>query len=317
MPNAPASLLNLGDVAYLLGGVLRIEWIVALARAQGRWRYRRSSTQRTAVRENLRLVFGSTGSPVELDEMTRRFFEQKQLRLLLFYLFPRLAPAVQETLFPLDGTAHLDRALSEKRGVVFVGSHLNSVLVFVAGQRLAAQGYDVRVALPTPDVPYAPGAIREFLARAGLGRSNGKGLVYFHAQFNIRSIIRALGENAVVILMGDGTHSAGFVDVDFLGRRVPFPTGAMSIARLTGSPVVPFFVTGAPPRDLRIRIEEPIPLDEAGERRAVDVLVGDYAQRLERHLRHNAPSWENWLNEHALDPMTSVLQRPLKDRYTI
>jgi lauroyl/myristoyl acyltransferase len=140
----------------------------------------------------------------------------------------------------------------------------------------------------------------------------------FHAQFNVRPIIGGLRDNSAVMLMGDGLHSASFVEVEFLGRSVPFTTGPISIARATQASIVPFFVTGTPPENLKIVIEQPIQLEKSDDaQRDLEAMVGKYAHRLEHHLCQNIPCWENWLYANTLDKMINQLEKPLSERYEI
>ncbi len=313
-----SKLFDIADVAYLLKPVIPLKWICAVAGLKARAEYLVCGRERSVVRANLAETFGKDKTKSEIDSMTSRFFEYRQLRGVLLNLFPKLKPREVERLFPMEGLEHLDRALEQKKGVILMGSHINSSMTLITKDILRRKGYDIRVAIPTETLPYGPTLLRRMIDRFSLnGRGTGQEGMFF-AQFNIRPIVRSLAENAVVILMGDGWHSAGFVKAEFLGRRVSFTTGAMSIARLTRSPVVPVFATGAPPDGLEIRIEEPIPLEKTGDpRRDLEAMVQKYAQRLEYHLRRNIPCWEHWLQEDTLDTMAGLLEKSIGDRYHV
>jgi predicted LPLAT superfamily acyltransferase len=121
-----------------------------------------------------------------------------------------------------------------------------------------------------------------------------------------------------VIIVADGWHSAAFVKVDFLGRPVYFSTGAMSVARLTGSPVVPLFTVGAPPAGLRFVFEEPIvPDPHLDTAQDIERMIGRYVGRLEHHLRDNIPCWQHWFEEEALVTMANLPSGSLADRYDL
>jgi len=47
--------------------------------------------------------------------------------------------------FPLEGVEHLERALAQKKGVLLLGCHLNSLCMFSVIIVLRRLGYDVRV----------------------------------------------------------------------------------------------------------------------------------------------------------------------------
>ncbi len=104
----------------------------------------------------------------------------------------------------------------------------------------------------------------------------------------------------------------------FLDRQVYFTTGAVSIARMTGSPVIPFFVTGSAPDRLKVVFEEPIPLERSNDlSRDLETMVADYVQRLEHRVRKNITCWQHLFNDHALDTMAALLEKPLGQRHQI
>jgi lauroyl/myristoyl acyltransferase len=134
-----------------------------------------------------------------------------------------------------------------------------------------------------------------------------------YCQFNIRPIISALRQNAIVAQTGDGWHSAGFIDVDFLGRKMPFTNGVMNIARRTGAAIVPMFVTGRPPA-LRRVIERPFGIEDGDELRR---RVGEYASRLEEYLLESPETWRHFAVPETLTTLEGWKDRPLEERYEL
>lgn len=311
-------LVRSADVAFLLYSVIPLEWIWALARLHGRLTYLLDRRRRPIVKANLQDAVGSATSPAEIDTLTRRFFEYQRLRSVLLAVAPRLDSEESARLLRIEGLDHLDAALERERGVVLLGSHLNSLVMFNAIVMLRARGYDVVVALPEPGDPWAPSTLGRMLNRR-LGTKPMFDLTgAFHAQFNIRPIVRQLASNAIIVQPGDGLHSVRFVDVDFLGRQVSFPTGMAGVAQLTGAVIVPAFQVGAPPDRLRLVLEEPQTV-ERGENaeQALRDAVADYAKRLEHHVLENPACWEHWTIENTLETMSGWSQRSLKERYTV
>lgn len=314
-----AKLFNLGDIPYLLYPIVPLRWMYFVVRLEARLKYLLSRRDRRVVHGNLTTAFGDAKSQDEIGRLTRQFFEYKQLRALLLFLEPKLGSKQKDELFPIEGLENLDRALEEGKGAIVLGAHLNSVLMFAVKNLLRGKGYDVRIAVPKAQLPYQPSLFHRLVDRIS---PNGKredvtaGL--FYSQFNIRPIIRILEEKRVLGLMGDGAHSAGFTDVKFLGRSVLFTTGAMSIARMTQTPVVPMFITGAPPEGLKIIIEEPIPLEKSDDlKRDLQTMVSAFARRLEYHLLEDIPIWQHWLVDDVFESMATELDKPLGERYHV
>ena len=313
-----SNLFELADVPYVLYPFIPMRWMYPFVRLEARLMHRFDRKTRSIIRANLAVAFGHSKSEEEIDEFTRHVFEYKQLRTLLFYLLPKLDSLQKKRLFPIDGLENLDRAMGQGKGAILCGAHISSILAIALKDLLREHGYDVRLPSPVEKLPYPPSAFRKAVDRLS---KNGHGEYQagiFHAQFNIRPMVRVLKEQGVLLMMGDGSHSAGFAEVAFLGRRVFLTTGIVGISRLTGAPVVPFFVTGSPPEGLRIVIEEPIPIEKTEDTELdLQTMVENYAKRLEYHLLQNIPSWQHWLVENYLESMSNELSKPLHERYHV
>ena len=306
------------DVAHVLYPFLPLRALYGLARAHGRVTNLVARRQRATVRANLAGAVGATGAAADVDALTRRFFEYKAARSLLLALATQLTDDELERLLPVDGLEHLDAALELGRGVILLGSHLNSLTMFNAIIMLRRRGYDIGVALPEPDDPWQPSRFRARVARRRRLPSMYESTGAFFAQFNIRPIVSRLAANAIVAQTGDGLHSARFVGAPFLGRELPFPTGMAAVAQLTGAAIVPIFQVGAAPYRLRVVLEEPLTIEKGDDAEAaLRAGVAAYARLLEHHLRENLACWEHWLIDDTLATIESWPRRPLEERYQV
>lgn len=311
-------LATLGDIAYLLNPVVSLSWMFQLARVHGRLRYLLRRETRAAIHGNIAAVCAEQKNGANIDRLTRQFFEYQQLRSLLVYLAPRLSLPEMSRLFPVEGLERLDWAVAQGKGVIVLGSHLNSVCMFSAVALLRRRGYRIGVALPTPEPHYSPSLLRRLLAPGSTEHHFTEHIGGFYAQFNVRPIIRRLQDKEAVAMAGDGWHSAAFAPVEFLGRTLPFTTGAMSIARLTGSMVVPLFVVGPPPDGLRVVLEEPFTVEKGRHPESeVQAKVSAWAKRLEHHLLENISCWHHWVIPNTLESMAAWPQRSLRERYEL
>ncbi len=311
-------LASLGDILYLLYPILPLRWMFRLARLRGRLSYGLKKTARRVVRNNLAGALTNGRPADDLDVLTRKFFEDRQLRALLIMLAPRMSTQELASLFRIEGLEHLDRAVERGRGVLLLGSHLHSVCMFLAIVLLRRRGYDIRVAMPTRRDPWSATRLRRYIDSLSRTPSLREQLGAFYAQFNVRPIVSHLRSKRIVAQTGDGWHSAGFVDVDFLGRSLPFTTGVMSIARLTGCSIVPLFTVGDPPYGMSFIFEEPFTVEKTeNTHRDLQASVARYARMLERHLLDNISSWEHWGIEDTLNTLAEWPRRPLGRRYEI
>lgn len=306
-------LLDLSDVAFVSYPVVPLRWFFAVARLQGAVRYLTNQRLSRTVRNNLASL--NLGLPdSELDKRTRRFFEYARLRELLFLLAPKMTDETLSKLCPVDGLDQLDRCRASGRGVILLASHLNSRAMFLLLIMLKRRGYDIRVAVPTETDPWAPTAFRTLINRRSGLRTYFEYMGAFYSQFNIRPITRALAEGAIVMQTGDGWHSTGFVEVDFLNRRLPFTTGMIRVAQLTGVPVVPFFIAGTPPASLRFVMEEPFQVEKT---EPVETKIAAYAKRLEHYVLEHPECWEYLEIPDLLQTWSNWSKRSLQERYHV
>ena len=211
-----------------------------------------------------------------------------------------------ERYFPIHGIENLERALTLKKGAIILGSHVNSIGLFLAAVQLRRRGYDVRCPRPEERDAWPTTAFRRLINRVyGAPPSLSEAIGGFYAQFNIRPLIKLLDEKVVLILIGDGWHSAGFVDVDFLGRRLPFTNGPISLARVADCPVVPAFSVGTPDR-LHFELEPFFTVDRVGPApEEIDRKVTQFVRRVENRMLADIPSWQHWFEQ----DLFAVLQR--------
>lgn len=311
-----AGLISLADLAYLLQPIVPARWMCALAQWRGRVRYRLGGSRTTIVRNNLASVLAESPRSGEIEGLTRSFFEFHQLRGLLLALAPQWSAERLARQFPIEGVEHLDQALARGKGVILLGSHLNSVCMFIAILSLRRAGYDVRVAISDTREPFAPTLVRRCTNRLTGTKTLSQRLGMFYCQFNIRPIFQALSKNAIVGQTGDGLHSAAFVETEFLGRTLPFTSGMMSVAQATQAAVVPLFSLGEPPGNIRIVLEPPMHVEQTEDRdEGVRAAVTTFVDRLDHHVRANMACWEHWLIENTFETMKDWKNRSLKERY--
>jgi lauroyl/myristoyl acyltransferase len=308
----PLRWAGVGDAAVLLHRLLPVRALTALSGAFGGVQYRARRAEAAVVRRNL-VPWATNGESA--DRLARRFFEERQIRRLLLALGPRLSLDEMKRLIDVRGLEHLDAAARGGRGAILLLSHLHSLGGFVAVIMLRKLGYDVRVALPTMRDPWSATRLRRLLwAVFGREETVPQLIGGFPVQFNIRPIMRALGQGAIVAQTGDGWHSASFVDAPFLGRTIPFPTGVISVARSAGVPFLPMFATG-PATRMEFVIDPPVAVGR--EPGALDDAVRGYAARLDEFVRARPATWEHWLVPNTLDVLATWRERSLREKYDI
>ena len=305
------SLATLGDAANLLFPVLPTSTMCAAARAYGRVRSLRERDKMRVLIENISQIPGVTHE--RAGTLARWAMEDREVRSLLLVLVPQLTLGEMKRLIQLEGLEHLDQALAHGKGVLLLLSHMHSLGALVAVVMLRKMGYDVQVSMEVKHDPWSNSHLRAVMQRVLGPRPNiPEAVGAFFCQFNIRPMVERLQKNVIVAQTGDGWHSAAFVDCDFMGRKLPFTTGVISVARITGSMVVPTFVGGRAP-NLRMTFEKPVSVGREPD--SVATAVRAYAARLEHHLMLSPHAWEHFTIEHTFDAMLEHRDKLLRDKY--
>jgi phosphatidylinositol dimannoside acyltransferase len=103
-----------------------------------------------------------------------------------------------------------------------------------------------------------------------------------------RRLAEVLQRNQVLCLSGEGQFSARPIWLTFLGFQRKFATGAISLARMTGAPVLPMYCWREASDHMQLRIEPPLTL-QAG--------MQSYVEQLEMYVRRNPGQYRGWHRE--------------------
>ena len=186
------------------------------------------------------------------------------------------------------GRENIAEALAPGRGILLVSTHVG--------------GWEVATALPGAIVPVPTTAIvtDDWLAWAvaGLRIRAGLGLMYDSEPVSKAAGLLRNGE--AILVLGDYAKDwMRTYPVRLLDAVAELPAGPATLARLCGSPIVPFSVLPLAPRRWRVEIEPPLfaPSRDGGVE-AEKVLLQELADRWTVTLRTHAEHWA------AVYPMT-------------
>jgi lauroyl/myristoyl acyltransferase len=188
----------------------------------------------------------------------------------------------------IDGRGHIDDALARGHGILLVSTH-------VGGWEIATSLAKAIVPVPTTAIvtdDWLAWAVEGLRVRAGLG------IMYDYEP--VSKAVRLLRDGEAVLLLGDYAKAwMRTYSVRFLDSVAELPAGPSALARLCGTPVVPFSVLPVAPRRWRVKIETPLdPPARDGGVAAEKALLQELADRWTATLRANAEHWA------AVYPMT-------------
>jgi KDO2-lipid IV(A) lauroyltransferase len=180
----------------------------------------------------------------------------------------------------IDGREHIAAALSRGRGVLLVSTHVG--------------GWEVATALPNEVLPVPTTAIvtDDWLAWAVEGLRVRAGLGIMYDSEPVSKAARLLRAGEAILVLGDyAKEGMRTYAVRLLDAVAELPAGPATLARLCGTPLVPFTVLPVAPRRWRVVIEpllEPPARDEgeAGERALLQELADRWSVTLRIHAEH-------------------------------
>lgn len=240
---------------------------------------------RDGVQENVEDVLKRRGL-VEKDScrqsarLARQTFSNFGAYIADYFLLPSITRrSILRWVTASDGMEHLNAAVGRNRGVILLTCHLG--LWELGAVYLQHGGYSVNVVGLVDPAHEGITEFRDWMrSRHGIGVVNRDG-----ARLAALAIRQLLEENKIVALLGDRLVGERGVEVDFLGRRVAFPTGPLRLAKATDATILPSFVVREG-RGYRASLEAPIDTDAEIEAGAQEI-----AARFERRIADHLDQW--------------------------
>ncbi|HSE96195.1 MAG TPA: lysophospholipid acyltransferase family protein [Methylomirabilota bacterium] len=229
--------------------------------------------------------------PERLDQIVGDLFVNALVAQTEDLLLARARAEEVQRRVTVDGGHHLDRALDQGKGAILLGTHVGfSVLLCHVLRR---RGYPlVRVGMTV-----GQGRVLRRMggwAVARLSREIGRPQEEIVLRpkspagmlaLQLKRMHTALRQNRIVITMGDGLVGTHRVPVTVLGRSVSLPSSWVTLARLSGAPVLPAsMVRRRRTANFHLRVEPPLPdsvLEPIDPRDGVEA----YARWLEAFIR--------------------------------
>lgn len=198
------------------------------ARYAGRCAYYVVGGARAGITTNLAIVLGENESSSVVRSTAKRAFEHDAMNWIDTLRIQRLSLEEIQQVVRLEGRHLLPSPNGSTHGAVLVTLHLGNF--DLVGQVLAASGYRLTV----PVERMEPQALFDFLVelRAGYG------ITIVPVEHAARSLVRALRAGDLAGLAGDRSFAGSTLEVPVFGRLAPLPTGPVSLARRTHSPLL-------------------------------------------------------------------------------
>lgn len=215
---------------------------------------------RLALRENIQQVLGDKR---EVDAKTMACFQNFAKYVVDFFRFPVINKENLNEFITIEGKEHLDEAVGYGKGVIALSAHLGHFEL--AGVALSLSGYKINaVSLRQPN-PYIDRLFVWQREKCGI-----KGIPFGSAAMEC---YRALRRGEIVALLGDRDITEGGIKTFFFGKETTIPRGPISLAILTGAPILPGFAVRGKNNKFCLFIEKPLFVPQTGNKEK-DIMEG-------------------------------------------
>ena len=241
------------------------------------WAARPAKRRRLA--ENLCHTLGVAPDDPAVRALVRREVRNEAHRSVDF-LWTLAKPDELRATARIDGEEHIGVALARGGGVLLVSTH-------VGGWELATSLAKVFVPVPTTAIvtdDWLAWAVEGLRVRAGLG-------IMYDSE-PVSKAVSLLRAGEAILVLGDYAKTwMRTYPVRLLDAVAELPAGPVTLARLCGTPLVPFSVLPSGPRQWRIEVEPPLwpperSAGEAGERELLQALADRWTVTLREHAEH-------------------------------
>ncbi len=254
-----------------------------LARKLGSLSYYLLSRERKRALEHLRIAFPREMSEGQRRQVARRSFEHLAMNAAELAQSRKIRSKL-ESYVTVAGQEHLDRALSQGKGVIWITGHLGNWELLA--WYWAHKGYKLHVV--------ARAVYDERLNRLlmGVREEAGVSVILRDSPKAGREILGALKRRESLAMLIDQDTRVKGVMADFFGRKANTPAGPALLAVRQGVPVVAGFIRRVSYCKHEIVISPPVEVIRTGDLKE-DVLLNTerFNRILEGYIRAHPEQW--------------------------
>ncbi|HWP92351.1 MAG TPA: lysophospholipid acyltransferase family protein [Thermodesulfobacteriota bacterium] len=266
--------------------------------------YQFSRRKRRISEKNISTVFGQDLSEVRKKEIVKGNFYEFWNEV--FSLFVSSAEKQSLKGAEIRGLDHLHTALKKGNGVILWESnsfggrslakrilHENGFSLYQVHARSHIGGFANVMA---PETWVRHHIIRPFFEK--LEKEFIEEIIYLPNSSSLaftRQLWGMLAQNKIICITGDGRLGQKLIPLQFLGHTQLFSTGMVSLARLSGAPILPIFCIQNRSGNTCLVIEPPINIEGNEDRdQGLKNSVAEYAGLLESYIRKYPEKYRSW-----------------------
>ena len=268
-------------ISSSLLGIIPASIMYRLARIAGWCAYYTVRKPREGIIGNLAIVMRLPPTSPAVRAVARTTFQHDAMNWVDTLRIGRLSLDEISTLVRVDGWEVLETAAASGQGVSLVTLHLGNF--DLVGQVLSKHGF--RLTVPVESM--RPRALFNFLVQ----QRTRNGITIVPVEHASRDLIRALRAGELVGLAGDRNIAGRTAPVSVFGRTASLPTGPVSLARRTKSPLL--LAVGVRERPGRfLGLVRAVPMTYTGDASADDARnLSEFAGMMEQIVTQFPGQW--------------------------
>ncbi|MFH1665649.1 MAG: lysophospholipid acyltransferase family protein [Candidatus Omnitrophota bacterium] len=282
-------------VGFFLAKVLPLRVSYSIAEAASRVFCLFAGKDKEGLRANLKVILGENIPEKEITRHILSVFRNFAKYLTDFFRFQVFTPEILSRYVKLEGIEHVDRCLSEGKGVIILTLHLGNWEL--GGAIVGSLKYPISGIV----LEHADRRINDFFVkRRALNR-----LKSIPIGTQLRECFRALKRNEMLAIVGDKDYTESGTYIDFFGKKALMPKGPAVISLKTGAPIVFCAVIREKDDTFRMCFEPPVRYAPTGDLdRDVRALMGKYIKNFEKYIRENPDQWYAFRRIWDREPIT-------------
>jgi lauroyl/myristoyl acyltransferase len=275
---------------------LSISYRLAKGAGYGMFLFARGKRRRTL--QGLTISFPNA-TPKELNRITRRTFQNYAMNSIEVFHYPKLNPEKIKTMVQYQGLENLETALLQHRGVILAHGHFGNEEFLMSA--LGYSGYklhQIGSRWPPPQLNDIGkykliNRIRKKAFDKRIGFRERLPVTFHYIDKSLRSAVRVLQQNEVMLFAADGRESDQWLELDFLGQKALFSPGLARFAKLTKAVVLPTFLVRGEDYRHHLIIKKPIEIESKDDGSIIKEFIGILESYVRRYPEQYAKVY--WL----------------------
>jgi len=280
-------------IGFKVGGlavrILPRRWLFAFSNALASLAFLLIRGYRTRSIMNLRVALAGCAGAGDAHVIVRRTLRNFFRACVEMIIAMESSDEERRAAIPVDGLEHLQSAIAKGKGVIVLSAHLGNF--FLAGTRLAVEGYPIHILINQPSNSKFAKLLDEFRLQIKISTIHAR-----PRQQALRELNAVLRRNGIVVMIADEYRKGNGIPTTLFGRTVFARRGPATLASRTGAAVVPACLVRQTDDSLRLLIEPELELMRPGSSQAEGAEnVSLMTRWLEKTVRAYPDQW-NWQN---------------------